>query len=141
RRIATTPTAERPSPVQWILRSLSAVSEPLVPLKANMRLRPGQGNKIPLMPDIVLQQALYRRSAGEGPRLRARSPGFAEAWLAEVERMLHDFGERPAGVRCPHAVFAQPLAEDYVAVVQVADLPRDGDAPELGFHLLVLPRK
>src|SRR5437660_515974 len=63
------------------------------------------------MPDIVLHQALYQRPAGQAPRLRSRSPGFAEMWLADVEQMLRDFGERPAGVRCPHVVFARPAPD------------------------------
>ena len=93
------------------------------------------------MPDIVLEQALYLRAAGQAPRLRARSPGFADGWLADVARILHDFGERPGGVRCPHAVFAQPMVQDWVAVVQVADQAGEHQDPALGFHVVVVPRK
>lgn len=64
-----------------------------------------------------------------------RSVGFAEDWMQSAEELIRGYGERPAGVRCPLAVFAHPFA-DQVAVVQVADQP-DGT---LAFHFLVLPR-
>jgi hypothetical protein len=88
------------------------------------------------MPDIVIEQAVYQRAAGESPRLRARSAAFADAWLADVEMMLIDFGERPPSVACPPALFAQPLGEEQVAIVQVAEQP----AGTLGFHVLMVPR-
>jgi hypothetical protein len=88
------------------------------------------------MPDIVIEQAVYERAAGELPRLRVRSPAFADAWLADIEALLTDFGERPPGVACPAALFAQPLGEDQIAIVQVAEQP----AGTLGFHVLLVPR-
>jgi hypothetical protein len=90
------------------------------------------------MPDIGIEQAVFLRAYGEAPRLVARSPGFADEWLPQLEMLLTDFGERPAGVACPEAVFAQPLGTSHVAVVQVADRP-SGGGPELGFRVLVLP--
>jgi hypothetical protein len=90
------------------------------------------------MAGFPIEQAVYHRAAGEAPRLRARSPGFADAWLPSVEALLEDFGPRPAGVACPLAVFAQPLEEDYVAIVQVGDQPGEGP-PSLVFHVLVVP--
>src|SRR5205823_4533541 len=51
------------------------------------------------------------------------------------------FGERPAGVTCPAAVFARPLGKQHVAIVQVADLETEGvGEASLGFRVLVLPR-
>src|SRR5437764_854199 len=88
------------------------------------------------MADIVFQETVYLRAAGEAPRLRSRSAGFVDAWLPEVETMLLGFGERPTGVACPGAVFARPLGKEHVAIVQVAD-QTDG---ALGYHLIVLAR-
>jgi hypothetical protein len=87
------------------------------------------------MPDIPVEQAVYHRTAAMAPSLVARSAGFADAWLPEIERLLRDFGDRPPGVPCPMATFAQPLGEDQAAIVQVAD-----QGAALAFHVLVLPR-
>jgi len=114
------------------------------------------------MPEITLEQALYYRPAGQLPRLHARSPGFMDAWLPDVMQLLVAFGDRPTGVPCPAAIFARPLSKDYIAVVQVADLPLHtpplpageprtsvrgstgegaGSAqPTLGFHVLVITK-
>jgi hypothetical protein len=91
------------------------------------------------MSDIPIQQAVVRRAGAGEPELQARSAGFLDAWLPEARRLATDFGDRPDGVRCPRAVFAQPLGKEHVAVVQVGDQPGDG-APALGFHVLALPR-
>src|SRR5262245_59510444 len=94
------------------------------------------------MPDIPIEQALYRREGDGEPRLLTRSAGFLDEWQAEAERLCTGFGERPEGVTCPAAVFAQPLGKRHVAVVQVADQGADGAGrpAALGFCLLVLPR-
>jgi hypothetical protein len=91
------------------------------------------------MPDIIIEQALFHRQAHEVPELRSRSPGLTEDRAADLVQMLTDFGERPPGIACPAAIFAQPLGKQHVAIVQVADQP--GQPPALGFHVLVLPRK
>src|SRR5262249_62319606 len=69
-------------------------------------------------------------------------PGFLEEWLPEAERLCTGFGDRPAGIACPSAVFAQPFGKAHVAVVHVADQGADdtGRPGALGFHLLVLTR-
>jgi hypothetical protein len=92
------------------------------------------------MPEIVVEQALY--SKGPGDRLLARSPGFRDDWLPEVERLCRGFGERPVGVNCPACIFAQPLGRQFVVVVQVADQGEDNavGAGLLGFRLLLLLR-
>ncbi len=87
---------------------------------------------------IALEQGRYRREDNGPPLLVERSPGFQDEWLAAAERLVLGFGIRPAGQACPPAVFALPLVENHVAVVQVADQP--GAAPALGFHFLVLER-
>jgi hypothetical protein len=92
------------------------------------------------MPEILVEQALYLRPHEQLPRLLARSPGFADAWLPEVERLLLGFGDRLTGIPCPAAIFAQPLGMDHVAIVQAADQPASAGQPALGFHVLVLPR-
>ena len=89
---------------------------------------------------IPIEQAVYRRAPGAAPVLLARSPGFADAWLPEVEELLLGFGNRPPSVKCPSAVFAQPLGAEHVAIVQVADLETEG-LPPMGFRVLVLPRR
>jgi hypothetical protein len=94
------------------------------------------------MPDIVIEQALYGSHDAGGYRFLARSPGFLDDWLPEAERLCTGFGERPAGVSCRAAVFARPLGNKHVAVVQAADLGTDdaGRPGALGFRLFVLPQ-
>jgi hypothetical protein len=89
------------------------------------------------MTDIAIEQALFHRRDHARPSLQARSPGFQDAWLEEAEGLMAGFGERPAGVRCPQAVFAYPFAVEQVAIVHVADLTEGGGS---GFHFFVLPR-
>jgi hypothetical protein len=88
------------------------------------------------MTDIAIEQAILSRS-GSGCRVLARTPGFLEKWQADVERLAVGFGERPDGVGCHDAVFAQPLGQKYVAVVRVSD--QEGEA-QLAFHFLAIPR-
>jgi hypothetical protein len=94
------------------------------------------------MPDLAIEQALYQRHGDAAPVLLAQSPGFQEAWRPEAEWLLTSFGDRPAGVVCPGAVFAHPLGKNHVAVVHVADQDPDGAGrpTALGFRLLILPR-
>jgi hypothetical protein len=90
----------------------------------------------------VIEQALYGGQDRGGYRFLAKSPGFRDEWLPEAERLCTAFGERPAGVACPGAVFARPFGPRHVAVVQAADQGRDdaGRPGALAFRLLVLPR-
>jgi hypothetical protein len=92
---------------------------------------------------IIVEQSLYGAFDGGGYRFVARSPGFREEWISEAERICAGFGERPAGVACAAAVFAQPLGRHHVAIVQAADQGIDdaGRPGALGFHLLVLSRE
>lgn len=83
-----------------------------------------------------IEQAIYRGSGPGRYTLRARSPGFRDDWLPRAEQLCDGFGERPEGVACPGAVYAQPFGKRLVSVVQVADQP-GGD---LGFHLVVIDR-
>jgi hypothetical protein len=92
------------------------------------------------MSEIAVEQALYHRPDGAAPELLARSAGFSDDWLPEVEKLLRGFGERPPGMACPAAVFARPLGPKHVAVVQAADHLSGSGQPVLAFHLLVLPR-
>ncbi|MFO0929520.1 MAG: hypothetical protein U0736_21250 [Gemmataceae bacterium] len=88
-----------------------------------------------------IEQAIYGCQDG-GYRFVGESPGFADSGLNdEARRICAAFGERPAGVACPVAEFAQPLGPRHVAVVQVADQGRDdlGRPGALAFRLLVLP--
>jgi hypothetical protein len=90
----------------------------------------------------VIEQAIHGVQAGGGRGWLARSPGFADDWLAEAEQLCAGFGERPPGVACPGCVFARPFGARDVAVVQVADQGgTDGVPGPLGFRLLVLPRR
>jgi hypothetical protein len=95
------------------------------------------------MGDMVIEQAVYSNAGGGGYRFQVRSAGFLDEWLPEAERLCTNFGERPAGVACPAAVFARPFGPRHVAVVQVADQGRDdaGRPGALGFRLLILPRQ
>jgi len=90
----------------------------------------------------MIEQAIYGTEGPTGYQFLAHSPGFTDAWLAEAQQLCTGFGERPAGVACPLAIFARPLGSRHVAVVQVADQGRDdtGRPGALGFYLVVLPR-
>jgi hypothetical protein len=90
-----------------------------------------------------IEQAIYGGQDAGGYHFLARSAGFLDAWLADAERLCTGFGERPAGVKCPLAVFARPLGKKHVAVVQVADQGSDdtGRPGALAFRLLVLPAR
>lgn len=88
-----------------------------------------------------LEHAVYGSQGGGGYRFLATSPGFDERWQTEAEQLCTGFGERPAGVACPRAVFARPFVGNHVAIVQVADQGQDdqGRPGALGFYLVVLP--
>jgi len=92
---------------------------------------------------MPIEQALYGNPDAGGYRFLARSPGFLDAWLPEAERLCQGFGERPAGVACPLALFARPFGSRHVAVVQAADQGRDdaGRPGAIAFRLLVVPRR
>jgi hypothetical protein len=94
------------------------------------------------MADFPIQQAIFRREHEQPPRLVGRSPGFTDDWLVDAERLILGFGDRSGGFTCPNAVFAFPLNDDHVAVVQVAD---QGPGPDgwlaLGFRFLVIVQK
>jgi hypothetical protein len=89
----------------------------------------------------MIEQAIYGSHDTGGYRFLARSPGFREDWQSEAELLCTRFGERPAGIACPAAVFARPFAQDQVAIVQVADQGSDdaGRPGALAFRLLILP--
>lgn len=89
----------------------------------------------------TLESALYGGQDAGGYRFLARSAGFREEWLPEAERLCTGFGERPAGVCCPHAVFAQPFDRERVALVQAADQGKDdqGRPGALAFHIVLIP--
>src|SRR5260370_1625826 len=93
------------------------------------------------MADIPIEQALFYRSDENRPRLQARSTGFHCDWLTEVEALILGYGDRPAGLKWPQAVFAHPLGNDLAAIVHVADQNSLDPAGRLmcGFHFLVLP--
>ncbi len=90
--------------------------------------------------DIVVEQALFVRPDNDEPRLAARSPGFLDGWQQRAEELVVGFGDRPANVKCPQAVFVQSLGRRLVAVVQVRDFEIEGRAG-LGFFMLIFPRK
>jgi hypothetical protein len=92
---------------------------------------------------MQIEQALYGNPDAGGYRFLARSAGFAESWLGEAERLCTSFGDRPAGVLCPLALFARPFGLRHVAVVQAADQGVDdaGRPGALAFHLLIVPRR
>jgi hypothetical protein len=94
------------------------------------------------MPHIIIEQALYGNPDAGGYRFLARSPGFIDDWLPEAQRLCTGFGERPAGIACPAALFAQPFGRKHIAIVQVADQGTDdaGRPGALAFHLLIIPR-
>lgn len=88
------------------------------------------------MDDIVIEQALFRRPDRDSPQLTAASPDFHQEWLLEAEGLILGFGDRPLGVRCPHAIFAYPIGADGVAIVRVIDRVT-GNPEKLGADFLV----
>jgi hypothetical protein len=84
----------------------------------------------------LIEQALYGPTPDGGRGLLARSPGFSDAWLPDVEQLYAGFGERPDAAACPGCLFVQPWPGKLVVVVQAADAEGLG----LLFRLLVLPR-
>lgn len=93
------------------------------------------------MPSITLEQALFVRPDGGAARPVARSPGFLDAWLGDVEALAHGFGAKPSNAfRCPPVmVFAKPIRNSHVAVVRVRD-DHGGTSPGLRFHFLIVDR-
>src|SRR5437879_7396929 len=89
------------------------------------------------MPDLTIEQVLAER-APAGVAVVARSPGVADDWLPDFQRLCDGFGGPPAGTYLPPCVFAQPLARNRVAVIQAA---AEGAPPVLRFHGLILPRR
>jgi hypothetical protein len=91
---------------------------------------------------MLIEQAIYGGHDVGGYRFLARSPGFVDEWLPLAQQLCTGFGDRPAGVFCPAAVFARQFGARHVAVVQVADQGRDdaGRPGALAFRLLILPR-
>lgn len=87
------------------------------------------------MSAAAIEQALIEPSR-DGWTITARSPGWSDDWLLDVERLCAGFGRPEPLTHLPLTVFAQPLDRDRVAVVQAA---ADGAPPTLRFHLLVLP--
>ena len=93
------------------------------------------------MIDLSVAEAVIIAEA-TGPKVLAKSDDFSFAWEEAARTAVVRFGRRPAGVRCPAAVFAVPVGRTHVAVVQVADQPApEGVEPPLGFRFLILARR
>jgi hypothetical protein len=93
------------------------------------------------MTDAVVHQAILVREHGQEPRLTESSSDFQQTWTQPLLDMAIGFGERPTGVACPAAIFAQPIDKRTVAVVEVRDgTPGPDGWPPLVFHALVLSR-
>lgn len=92
------------------------------------------------MPPITLEQALYQRPDHGEPRLLARSPGFADAWLPDAEHLILGFGARRNALRCPLSIFGKPLNKKQIALVRVKD-ENPSFPTGLRFHILVVSRK
>jgi len=90
------------------------------------------------MTDAVVEQAILVRQPGREPEVAARSPGFADDWLSSAAALCLDFGEPPPGHGCPASLFAGPLGDRHVAVVQTAECVAGA---RLAFHLLVVEKK
>jgi hypothetical protein len=69
---------------------------------------------------MVIEQAIYGGHDVGGYRFLARSPGFVDEWLPVAQRLCTGFGDRPAGVYCPPAVFALPFGARHEDVLQEA---------------------
>ena len=87
------------------------------------------------MPEIVIEQARFRRLDNGAPTVQARSPGFADAWLPHTESILVKFGIRVPGLLTQPAPFAQPLGDSHVCAVRVVEV-----SGGLDYHVLVCRR-
>jgi hypothetical protein len=87
----------------------------------------------------VIEQALFAAKDGGGYTCLARSPGFRDSWLPEVEKLCAGFGDPAATVACPSSLFALPLDRRHVIVGRAAGQGNEGVGP-LAFHLLVVPK-
>lgn len=92
------------------------------------------------MTTLSMPQALVAVHGPQDLRWLGQSADFQDDWRPVLENIARRFGERPAGVRCPGAVFAQPMDKKLVVVAQVADLGGEVDRPPsaLGFHLVIV---
>jgi hypothetical protein len=90
------------------------------------------------MTSIPVQQALCIHRHDETAIVRARSQGFADDWLPEVQRIIAGYGVPATGVAVPAAVFALPLTARQVAIVRVRRQSEAGS--DLLFHFLVMER-
>jgi hypothetical protein len=91
------------------------------------------------LPPLTIPQLLVHRSRS-GPEVVARSDGVPPEWEDWAKEIVAAFGPRPAGVKCPGAIFVTEFGKKHVAVVQVADLIPDGDDPPLGFRFLIVEK-
>ena len=126
---------------------LSCIKHNYTQYQPDTQIHPRGRSTLALSPEerlnhVMIEQAIYGGQDAGGYRFLAHSPGFRADWLAEAERLCSGFGDRPAAIACPWALFARPFARRHVAIVQVADQGQDdtGRPGALGFYLLVLPR-
>lgn len=82
----------------------------------------------------IIEQALVERS-GDTVRVVAQSPGFADEWPAEIERLVRAIGQPASPIVFDDAMFAQPFGKTHVAVVKFRGL----DAT-LQFRFLIVPK-
>ena len=92
------------------------------------------------MAGLVLEQAVYRGPRPGQYKLLGLSPGFQEAFQSEALGCATGSASASAGVACPGCVFAQPLGKKHVAVVQVADQPKQYGVSRPGHPASGLPR-
>lgn len=81
-----------------------------------------------------IEQGLCSNATPDGFRWLARSPGYADDWLAPTEAMCVGFGKRDEDTTRVDALFALPLSRRHVAVVTVSDQPTTTT-----FRVLVIP--
>jgi hypothetical protein len=91
------------------------------------------------LPPLTIPQLLIHRSRS-GPEVVARSEAVSAEWEDRANQIAVAFGPRPAGVKCPAAVFVVEFGKKHAAVVQVADWLPEGDDPPLGFRFLILDK-
>lgn len=88
---------------------------------------------------ILIERLALRREHGKAPEVVGRSAGIDDSLAEAIVELATLFGDRPAGVSCPGALFAQPLDGRRVAVVEVRDIEPGPDGwPGLRFDTLTL---
>ena len=97
---------------------------------------------MPNQPTVAQLLIVRDRQGSREPDTVAATLNLPPEWESSALALVGRFGVPPPGIRCPLAVFAQPLNRHRVVVGQVTDQPAGyPDPAQLVFRLLILDRE